>query len=158
RNISLPSTVTEAWIEAEVKFDSTFVTVAPSAWGGTSAAAYKFILPRTDVSRFQLVVGIFGADYTFGYPGNEEPADWGMEWTPFDGQWHVYRMRVKCGNGTGVATLWVDGVKLRDFENVTTSASGIYGIALGRNVNQGPDHPQSVWLGRIAVYNTNPGW
>jgi uncharacterized protein YjdB len=158
RNISLPSTVSEAWIEIEVKFDSTFVTVAPSSWGCTSAPAYKFILPRTDVSRFQLVVGIFGGEYTFGYPGNEEPGDWPMEWTPFDGKWHVYRMHVKCGNGSGSATLWVDGVKLRDFQNVTTSASGIYGIAMGRNVNQGPDHPQSVWWGRVAVYKTNPGW
>lgn len=158
RNITLPSQVSEAWIEVEVKFDATWVTLAPSSWGCTSAAAYKFILPRTNVSRFQLVVGIFGGDYTFGYPGNEEPADWPMEWTPFDGKWHTYRMHVKLGSGTGAATLWVDGVKLRDFQGVTPSASDIYGIALGRNVNQGPDHPQSVWWGRIAVYNTDPGW
>ena len=27
-----------------------------------------------------------------------------------------------------------------------------------RNINQGPDHPQSVWWGRIRVWKANPGW
>jgi hypothetical protein len=158
RNIKFPAAITEAWIEVVAKFDASFATVAPTAWGCTSAAAYKFIFPRTDASRFQLVVGIFGGEYTFGYPGNEEPADWAMEWTPFDGQWHTYRLHVKCGSGTGVATLWVDGVKLRDFENVTTSATNIYGLALGRNINQGPDHTQSVWWGKVTIWDKDPLW
>ena len=158
RNMKFPSNLTEVWVEVVAKFDNTFTTVAPGAWGCTSAAAYKFILPRTDVSRFQLVAGIFGTSYTFGYPGNEEPADWAMEWTPFDGQWHTYRLHVKCGNGTGLATLWVDGVKLRDFENVTTTASDIYGLALGRNVNQGPDHLQSMWWGKVTIWDQDPQW
>ena len=158
RNIKLPSTVTEAWVEVVVKFGSNFATVAPSAWGCTSAAAYKFVLPRTDVSRFQLVIGIFGNEYTFGYPGNEEPGDWPMGWTPSDGNWHVYRMHVKCGNGTGAATLWIDGVLIKDFQNVTTSASDIYGVALGRNINQGPDHLQSVWWGKVTIWDQDPQW
>ena len=158
RNIKFPHTVTEAWVEVVARFGSNFSTVAPSAWGCTSAPAYKFTLPRTDVSRFQLVVGIFGGDYTFGYPGNEEPADWPMVWTPFDGNWHVYRMHVKCGSGNAAATLWVDGVLVKDFQNVTTSASDIYGVALGRNVNQGPDHLQSVWWGKVTIWDQDPQW
>ena len=158
RNIQLPHTVAEAWVEVVARFGSNFTTAAPAAWSCTSASAYKFVLPRTNVSRFQLVVGIFASEYTFGYPGNEEPADWSMPWTPFDGNWHVYRMHVKCGSGTGSATLWVDGVLVKDFQNVTTSASDIYGIALGRNVNQGPDHAQSVWWGKVTVWDQDPKW
>ena len=34
----------------------------------------------------------------------------------------------------------------------------LYGVALGRNINQGPDHLQSLWWGRIRAWDTNPGW
>jgi len=29
---------------------------------------------------------------------------------------------------------------------------------LGRNMNQGPAQPTSVWWGRIQAWNQNPGW
>lgn len=160
RNIVLPSTQTDIWVELVHKSDSTFTTLVP---GGvcTSAAAYKTLFGRTNVSRYNIVLGIFGetSDYTWGYPGNEEPADFAMTWTPFDGNWHVYRMRMTIGNGTGAAILMVDGTIVKSFTNVTTSASSINGIALGRNMNQGPLHTQSEWWGALNVWWTfNPGW
>lgn len=160
RNLSLPSSTTEIWVELVFKTDSFFKTLAPSGWGCTSAAAYKTLFGRTNVSRFNIVMGIFGetADYTWGYPGNEEPADYALTWTPFDGNWHVYRMHMKVGSGTGIATLMVDGTIVKQLTGITTSASSIYGIALGRNMNQGPGAVQSEWWGSVKVYNADPSW
>ncbi|HKR55833.1 MAG TPA: hypothetical protein VJS20_06000, partial [Gemmatimonadales bacterium] len=158
RNINLPNHVTEVWIEAVIKFQNGFTTVAPSGWGCTSAAAYKTVFGRTDVSRFNLVLGIFGTSYTWGYPGNEEPADFPMTFTPFDGQWHTYRMHMKLGSGTGAATVMVDGVTVKDLSGVTTSASYIYGVALGRNMNQGPGAAQSMWWGKVTIWDQDPLW
>lgn len=164
RNISLPSHVTELWMETVMKTDSFWKTLAPGGWGCTTAAAYKFDFGRTDVSRYQLVLGIFGetADYTFGYPGNEEPADWPMSgppaFTPFDGNWHVYRWHMKNGSGTGINTFAVDGVTIRSQVGITTSNTYIYGIALGRNMNQGPAGSENIWWGSIKLYKTDPGW
>ena len=158
RNINFPNHLTEVWIEAVVKFQSGFTTVAPAGWGCTSAAAYKTVFGRTDVSRFNLVLGIFGNEYTWGYPGNEEPSDDPMTFSPFDGQWHVYRMHMKLGSGTGAATVMVDGVTVKNFSNVSTSASYIYGVALGRNMNQGPGAAQSMWWGKVTIWDQDPQW
>jgi len=29
---------------------------------------------------------------------------------------------------------------------------------LGRNLNQGPEEPMSVWWGRIRIWERTPGW
>lgn len=160
RNLTLPSTQTEIWTECVMKTDPAFTTLAPSGWSCTTAAAYKFWFGRTDVSRFQAVIGIFGSEYTSGYPGNEEPSDDPMTWTPFDGLWHVYRTHWKLGSGTGVCTLMVDGTIVKQFTGVTPTASDIYGLALGRNMNQGPAQLSSVYWGCISVWlaGNNPGW
>lgn len=161
RNINYPSHQTEVWSELVMKTDSFWKTLAPSAWGCTSAAAYKFWFGRSDVGRWQLVLGIFGenSEYTFGYPANGEPADWPMPWTPFDGNWHVYRWHQKSSsNGTGINSFMVDGVIIRQQTGVTTGDSYLYGTALGRNMNQGPAAAQSIWWGAYNLWNTDPGW
>jgi len=162
RNINLPSPQTEIWLEVEAKFSNGFTSLAPSSWGCTSAAAYKFVFGRTPTGRFNLVLGIFGSSYTFGWPANQEPSDDPMPFTPFDGQWHVYRMHFKVSTpssaANGACELWVDGVLVKSFTGIVESNSNIYGLAIGRNMNQGPGQPESEWWGRIAVWNTNPGW
>lgn len=159
RNITLPSHITtQMWVEWVMKTSSGFTTVAPSGWGCTTAAAYKFAFGRTDVSRFQMVPGIFGNEYTLGYPGNEEPADYAETWDPFDASWHVYRIWYGLGSGTGGTAMLVDGVNVKSFTGVSPTASYVYGLALGRNINQGPAALSSVYWGKIAVYNTDPGW
>ncbi|HKR57172.1 MAG TPA: Ig-like domain-containing protein [Gemmatimonadales bacterium] len=162
RNLSLPSNKTEMWIELVTKTNSAYKTLAPGGWGCTSAAAYKTIFGRADVSRANIVLGIFGetADYTVGYPGNEEPADYAMTWTPFDGNVHVYRWHLKLGSGVGICTLMVDGTTVKSFTSVSPSASYYYGIALGRNMNQGPGATQSIWFLRLQAWfpGNDPGW
>lgn len=159
RNINLAAHVTtQLWVEWVTKFSAGWTTVAPGGWGCTTAAAYKAFFARTDVSRFQMVPGIFGNEYTLGYPGNEEPADIAMPWTMFDGAWHVHRIWYGLGSGVGGTSMLVDGTFINSYLNVTPTASYIYGLALGRNMNQGPATPSSVYWGKIAVYNTDPGW
>lgn len=162
RNITLPAPVPDVWIEVIARFDPSFTTVAPSAWGCTSAAAYKFVFGRTQTSRFNLVLAIFGGEYTFGWPANSEPADWPETWNAFDGAWHQYRMHFKVSTpstaANGAAELWVDGVALQNFTNIVESNPAIYGIALGRNMNQGPGAAESMWWGRVRAWNADPLW
>jgi len=161
RNLSLPATITEGWFSFYHKSDSFFKTLAPSGWGCNSAAAYKTWFGRTDVSRYNLVLGIFGetADYTWSAgPGNQEPADFPLTWTPFDGAWHYYQMHCKIGSGSnGICNLAVDGVVKKTNTGLSAGgASDIYGIAIGRNMNQGPGTVQSEWWGPIACYTSDP--
>jgi hypothetical protein len=169
RNINLPSTVQEVWVEAYVKFAANFRTLAPSSWGCISNAEYKFIFARVNGgSRFNLNSGTYGSAWTFGIPFDEQ----GAGGTPrdvvpgadgvWDGQWHQYRLYFKvsstAGASDGAARFYLDGVLVKAFTNVNIPDSGIYGLALGRNMNQGPAQPTSVWWGRIQAWNQNPGW
>lgn len=159
RNLNLPSHVTELWCSLYWKTDSFFTTVAPSGWNCHSAAAYKLLFLRTDVSRYNLVLGIFGTSYTWSAgPGNQEPADYPLTWTPFDGSWHYYQMHCKIGSGSnGICNLAVDGVVKQTNTGLSQGgASYIYGIATGRNMNQGPGAVQSEWWGQIAAYTSDP--
>ena len=159
RNITLPSPVTmQMWVEWVTKFTTNWTTVAPSAWSCCSAAAWKAFFGRTDVSRFQMVPGIFGSDYTLGFPGNEEPADLPMTWSMFDGAWHVHRIWYGLGSGVGGTSFLADGTFVNAYLNQTPTASQIYGLALGRNMNQGPTVLSSVYWGRIAFWSHDPGW
>jgi len=164
RNLTLPSTQTNLYIELVMKTDSFFKTLAPAGWNCHSAAAYKLIFGRTDVSRFNFVPGIFGetGSYTLGYPGNEEPADYPLTdfpSNPFDGNWHKYGMHFKMGSGNGICSIIQDGTMVKQLLNTTTSGSDIYGIALGRNMNQGPAAPQSLWWGCVSAwYTSTPSW
>jgi len=45
-----------------------------------------------------------------------------------------------------------------DMPNVVVNRTGIWAVHLARNINQGPDHPQNIWWGRVRLWNTNPGW
>ena len=169
RNINLPSTVQEVWVEVYVKFAANFRTLAPSSWGCISNAEYKFIFARVNGgSRFNLNSGTYGNAWTFGVPFDEQ----GAGGTPrdvvagadrvWDGQWHQYRLYFKVssssGASDGAARFYLDGVLVKSFANVNIPDSGIYGLALGRNMNQGPAQPTSVWWGRIQAWNQNPGW
>jgi hypothetical protein len=159
RNLNLPAHQTELWVGLYWKTQSSFTTVAPGGWGCTSAAAYKLLFLRTDVSRYNLVLGIFGTSYTWSAgPGNQEPADYPLDWTPFDGNWHYYQMHVKIGSGSnGICNLAVDGVVRKTNTGLSQGgASYIYGIATGRNMNQGPGAPQSEWWGQVAAYTSDP--
>lgn len=168
RNLTLPTPLTEAWVEVRAKFDTGFVTTVPGGWGCVSGNAYKFVFGRTQVSRFQVVLGVQGAGEVIetGYPGNEEPAAGKIPTGDLafsevvNAGYVTYWMHWKLGSGTGVCKLWVNGVNYINLTGLTTSASAtsIYGIALGRNINHGPSAAQTMRWGSVKVYDADPGW
>jgi len=165
------------WVEIVAMFSSNFKTLAPVVNGvdcsgtGGSGADYKFIFLRTTgiVGRFNLLAGTGGSGWTFGYPGGTEgpnsdktpyygnaPYPFSFAGNPFDGKWHKYWFHAKVG-ANGSASWWLDGVKQPSFPSLDLSGvTSIYGIALGRNINQGPAVPQSVRWGKITVWNSDP--
>ena len=158
-NLNLPASTSELWLEVVAQYSSNFTTRAPAAWQCTSNPDHKFLFGRvTPSGRFGLHSGTAGGQWTFGYPGNEDN-EFGFATNPYDGQWHTYRIHMKTSAaGSGAARFWMDGVLLKSLVNVTTSGQSIYGIAIGRNLNQGPGAPQSLTIGRVRVWNTNPGF
>ncbi len=169
-NLVLPTAVQEVWVEVYGKFGANFTTSAPSGWNCASNPEYKFIHGRvTGGSRFNLNSGTYPShDWTWGIPFDEQ----GAGGTPpntipggaavWDGQWHQYRLHMKVSSALNVADgsaqAYLDGALLKTFTNVVINDTNIYGIALGRNMNQGPATPTSVWWGRVAMWNTDPGW
>lgn len=156
-NLTLPAPAQEVWVEVTAMYSANFTTRAPVAWSCASNPDHKFIFGRVSGSgRFGLNVGTGGNQWTWGYPGNENN-EFGGPAQPFDGQWHTYRLHMRAGSA-GAATFWYDGALVRRFTNIATTASNIYGLAIGRNLNQGPAAPQSLTVGRVRVYTANPGW
>ncbi|HEY9463660.1 MAG TPA: hypothetical protein VIR54_11255, partial [Vicinamibacterales bacterium] len=182
RSLKLPSDVQEVWVDVIAKTSVDFSTQAPSSWGCTSDQGLKFLDGNVDPGdRFSigLRTGLSApstGQLWFGYPDNvTDPAgmvDFVASANATDGNWHQYRCYWKISSGypnapkaDGRIACWVDGRKVVDEPNILTTSTagnrppvGFYGLALGRNVNQGPDHPQSIWWGRVAIYRTNPGW
>lgn len=159
RNIRLPEEVQELWVEVWAKFSHGFSTKVPQC-AGRSNAGYKFVhlRVRPSRSRFNLNVGNFMTQTTWGYPdreqafqGSPKPSEY------FDGKWHRWRLHVRVGRN-GLATAYFDDRLIHAFVGVPIDRSSIYGIALGRNINQGPVRPQSVNWGLIKVWRQDPGW
>ena len=161
RNISFSQSLTEVWVEVVIKLSSAWTTVAAGC-GGISNPDYKFVFGRVNGigSRFDSRIGNSGNNIINGYPGNEAADIVSTTRTDLlDDQWHVFRWHWKIGNGNGISRMWIDGVLESDLTSIDTStATNIYGLALGRNINQGPDEIQTLKWGQIRVFNSDPGW
>jgi len=70
--------------------------------------------------------------------------------------------------GIGTPSVWTNLVNGQDtdaFGNGTgakmflrTAGQKLVSMALCRNMNQGPTHTQSLWYGRVKIYESDPGW
>jgi hypothetical protein len=184
RSLQFPPNVQEVWVEFVVKTTPNFSTSAPAAWGCTSFAGLKFVdgnvLPG-DRFGVGLVTGPTppsSGQILYSYPDNiiDVPAgEIDMSSVPMnavDGAWHVYRCHWKISSGypgppnaDGIIETWIDGKKVMSELGIRTTSTagnvppqGFYGLALARNMNQGPGQNQSMWWGRVAIYASNPGW
>lgn len=161
------TTIDEVWIEIYVLFQNGFTTNG----SGAQNPDYKmFFIANQTSSRANLQPGTFGNSWTWGIApdqqGNGGSPTGTIFGTPFDGLWHQYRVHlmVDRSGAAGHYTAgdwWMDGTLQKAFPGVTVAKS-TYGpfwiLALGRNQNQGITQAQSLWWGRIAIYNTDPGW
>lgn len=177
----------EIWVEIVYKTSSHWTNEAPAEWGCTSNSDYKFTFARVfgQDGRFTFILGnTYDNNVYSSVPyGSVDELAWqayaGIKSTsatrrqaavPFDGQWHTLRYHVKLntdGTANGRIAVWFDGQRFRDDgvgapgytgPPLNITASDLYALALGRNLNQGPAQAQSLWWGRIAVWRTNPGW
>lgn len=157
RNINLPTNVDEVWVEVVAKFQNGFTTIMTGC--SSSNPDFKFLFGRVQTSgRFNIMIGTSSnLQYTVGYPGGEDNFEGGSASGNFDGNWHIHRWHMKVG-ASGACKYWVDGVVVKDYGTVAMATNQIYGLAIGRNINQGPPSAQSLWWGRILFYNTDPGW
>ena len=174
RALTPPSSVQEVWGEFYVRFSPGFTTVAPSGWGCGSNPDLKLIFGRTlPDARFQVKVGN-GPNQEWGWrwPNGPEynlPAAQWPSTDVFNGQWIRIRIHWKYSTTTtsadGIYQLWINDQVAADTSgvnslanNLTDPITAIYGFWLGENMNQGPGQPESMWWGRIRLWNTDPGW
>ena len=171
RNLAFPAELREVWIEVKVRFSREWDTVAPSSWDcgsnpdykilggrvrhwdGSTNAAYRFGL--LNGNGYNRRWGWKDPDYDHSWQGSGADAIW-------DGEWHTIRLWMRTSSAPDVAdagsAVWVDGVlKTREVGNVV-NRRGIYGLYLGRNLNQGPANPQSIWWDDIRVWVAEPAW
>ncbi len=163
RNVAFPSSVQEVWVEVWVKFSAGWRT-KNYATACASSAGYKTIFLRTNPSsRFHIITGISETATTSYYPGDPDGGGSGFLGAPFptqyyDGQWHRWRIHARVG-ATGTAVFALDNAVYKSYTNVPiTTVTAIFGIALGRNLNQGPVLAQSVKWSNVRAWKSDPGW
>ncbi len=177
RNLKFPSTVPEIWAEVWAMFTPGFLLKDSVCYPGVpvcqpgqvgngcnpdgriSSAGYKFIFGRIQPSagRFGPILGYGGgpSGLTLDTPNGTLVGSVGPSSIYTAGGWHRTRLHFRCGVG-GFAGMEVEG-----FTKTTTASytcAGFYGLALGRNLNQGPLRAQSVWWGQTTIWKTDPGW
>lgn len=157
RNINFPADVSEVWVEVIAKFQNTWTTVMSGC--SSSNPDYKFLFGRVRTSgRFNIMMGTsVNLLFTVGYPAGEDNFEGGNAGQYFDGNFHTHRWHMKVGV-SGACKYWVDGVVVKDYGVVDMASNQVYGLAMGRNINQGPPSAQSMWYGKITLYNSDPGW
>jgi hypothetical protein len=159
RNIGFPSNVDEVWVEVWAKFSANFETRVP-ACDGQSAPDYKFMFGRVlNNGRFEIKAGTFGNSLATNYPGGTTKNKAYPTSNYFDGQWHRWRMHIKVSSAqTGIARFYLDNTAIGQVSGINIPGGAIYGLALGRNLNQGPLQVQSVNWGQVKVWRVDPGW
>ena len=115
--------------------------------------------------------------YSVLYPANKNAGGQGVVAVPgilqpnanslFDGNWHQIRVEWKVSSALnvadGLARYWFDGVLGFDSQAypgfpLVINRGGIYALALGANMNQGPAALEHLWYGRIRIFTSDPGW
>jgi hypothetical protein len=155
--------LTEVWYHIVAKFASNFHTEAPAGWSCGSNPDLKWVFGRVNggSGRFEWKIGTFGGSWSVGYPGNAEAFQTGGASVVWDGLWHDYKMRFRVAPGgaaTAQARFIRDNVELWDSGNIVVDRTDIWSMAMGRNLNQGPEFVMSMWWGLVEVYYSNPGW
>jgi hypothetical protein len=157
RAIRLPN-LSEVWVEFVFKFSANFSLDA----GNTAHSdAYKLLHMLVNVP------GRFGLNFEnnrSGCPNAEGPNDdYAAMYLPciapgtlFDGAWHMIRYHARLG-AIDFHEFWLDGA-YKGSRTGNTSASYMFDIRLGANLNQGPSQAQQSWWGKVLVYDKNPGW
>lgn len=171
RNVAFPVELREVWVELRVKFSREWDTVAPSEWKCGSNPDYKLLGGRvkhwdgstSGAYRFGLLNGNgYGRRWLWSDPEDDHTwadPDGDAIW---DGQWHTIRVWMRTSSSPdapdGGSAVWLDGVLVTHKAGTVVNRRGVYGIYLGRNINQGPSQPQSIWWDDVRVWAKKPAW
>ena len=167
RDVNLPSTLKESWIESIEQGTAGFTIAAEPGYIGEPAWKHFFgrINPGPRFA-FGTIPNQWLADYPPG--GFDLPIDWSSSWDPGDGVQHTYRYHWKASttptSADGVVQVWMDGMLLvtasglNMSDNGGNTVAGIYGLSIGQNFNSGPIQAQSWYWCSFKVWSTNPGW
>jgi hypothetical protein len=162
RNLKLPSSVKELWLEVYVKFSTNFTTL--NVAGCATPPGFKMLFGRFDelVGRAAICWGSQTPPQVTVELGPNVDLYTGTAIAAFaDNRWHRLRVHWRISDPNSAIQVNIDGVTVYNRTNFTVGGSNphIHGIAIGRNLDQGiAAGTMSEWWGRIAAFNTNPGW
>jgi len=168
RNVVLPATTQDLWLELWVRFSEGWSTADPRAT--TCDPGYKYIFGRITGASDRWALGIETQNNTFlsSYPGEPDvntyitftgPVAPGVPYagfSPQDGNWHRYRFY--WSYSTATLKVWLDDRLALTQTGIAPTGTGLFGVALGRTMNSGPLSAQSIWWGLVQAFNTDPGW
>ena len=161
RQLDFPSNQTEVWIEFAVRFSSNFSIDANYAGGKAYKLFHANIASGGPAGRFGMQFENGDAGTLNGEGPNDDYQNLYFTTSTsssslWDQSWHVIRWHISLG-ATDTHQIWVDGVS-QGSATGSTAATGINGLAIGKNMNQGPLQTQEIWWGYVDVYTQNPGW
>lgn len=157
------------WFEFALRFSADWEVAPPTAWGCGNAPDHKTILLFTNAGdRWEVKVGNFGTVVRVGDPVNGQTLNPNVVHphlsAPYwDGQWFLVRMEVATGTSNGRFRVWMG----RDSTSMTLIHSNLAiniptrefrTLRMGSNRNTGTAVDTEWWVGRIRIFDTNPGW
>lgn len=162
RNLVLPQSVPELWFELYIKFTTNFTT--KNVNGCSTPPDFKMFFLRINeaIGRGAVRWGSQTPPEVTVEIGNSVDLYTGAFISQYsDNKWHRLRGHWRLNGTASVIELSIDGVTV--YNNHALNAGGVapvfYGLSMGRNLDQGvPSGTMSEWWGRLAVFNTNPGW
>lgn len=162
RNLVLPSTVAEIWVELYCKWTTNFTTKNVNGCGTPPDFKMFFVRSNAGLGRGAIRWG------------SQDPPEISVEIlsavdlltgtvisTYSDNVWHRLRAHWHINGSASVIQLNIDGTTIYNNSalNAGSSSPSFYGLSFARNLDQGiPSGTMSQWWGRIAAYNTDPGW
>jgi hypothetical protein len=174
RGIRLPCCSQEAWVELVVRWSTNFSVRDPACPPPDHRLLLGQVYPPGNDP--WALSGAQGIRLESPLSPWDAPSD--STWTSsagrderayFDEQWHVVRVHWRHSrqyDRAGSMQLWVDGELLIAQDSMNTGdrtqvrdGTRLWGLLLGRSKDQGVNSgTESLWIGRVRVWDTDPGW
>lgn len=157
------------WFEFAVKFSANWAVQPPSDWGCANAPDHKTILLFTTAGdRWEVKVGNWGSVVRVGDPINGQTLNPNVSHPHYaapywNNEWFLIRMEILTGTDAGRFRVWMGPNE----SNMTLIHSNLsiniptrqFGqLRMGSNRNTGSAVDTDWWVGRIRIFDQNPGW
>lgn len=157
------------WLEFAIRFAPDWEIAPPAAWGCSNAPDHKTVLLFSqNGDRWEVKVGMWGSIVTVGDPVNGQtlnpnlahPHSSTQYW---NGNWFLVRMEILTGTANGRYRVWMgpdanNMTLIHSNLNVNIPTREFRTLRMGSNRNTGTAVDTEWWVGRIRIYDQNPGW